>query len=97
MDEHWTALLHVLIQGGSRTATFDLGSSMTSEGLLLETAIICTITGPKLPPLLVKVPITSPFFICLLSCFVFILPLCGFLLLLLIDVCYLHFRSACSP
>ncbi len=59
MDEHWTALLHLLIQGGSRTATFDLGSSMTSEGLLLETAIVCTITGPMLPLLLVKVPITG--------------------------------------
>ncbi|KAA6416838.1 MAG: hypothetical protein FRX49_13181 [Trebouxia sp. A1-2] len=41
-------------QAGSASATFDLGSSMTSEGLLLETAAICTITGPMLPPLLVK-------------------------------------------
>ena len=73
MGEHWTALLHLLIQGGSRTATFDLGSSMTSEGLLLETALICTISGPKLPPLLVKVPITSPFFLFGLPSFSFLL------------------------
>ena len=47
---------------------------MTSEGLLLETAAICTISGPMLPPLLVKVPITSPIFL-LPSSSVWLLPL----------------------
>ena len=48
------------MQAKQVSATFDLGSSMTSAGLLLQTAAICTVGGPMLPPLLVKVLFITP-------------------------------------